>query len=46
MSMEHKAFVFDTKNYMKQLNNLIVDRGDFMVYRKRLSANYKEKDAS
>ncbi|AWI03524.1 hypothetical protein [Clostridium drakei] len=27
MSMEHKAFVFDTKNYMKQLNDLIVDRG-------------------
>lgn len=27
MSMEHKAFVFDTKNYMEQLNNLLVDRG-------------------
>lgn len=27
MSMEHKAFVFDTKTYMEQLNNLLVDRG-------------------
>lgn len=27
MGMEHKAFVFDTKTYMEQLNNLLVDRG-------------------